>query len=96
MYGFAVMRAASGMLTPGEVIAFALYFENISAGISEISNGYGLLKITPTFCRKYFDFLDIPDENTRVLFPPKSGMTTNMSLNSDTFGSNIPTAKNMC
>ena len=36
MYGFAVMRAASGMLTPGEVIAFALYFENISAGISEI------------------------------------------------------------
>lgn len=72
MYGFAVMRAASGMLTPGEVIAFALYFENIST------------------------FSTFPTKNTRVLFPPKSGMTTNMSLNSDTFGSNIPTAKNMC
>ena len=69
MYGFAVMRAASGMLTPGEVIAFALYFENISAGISEISNGYGLLKITPTFCRKYFDFLDIPDEKYKGTIP---------------------------
>lgn len=32
MYGFAVMRAAGGMLTPGEVIAFAMYFEKISAG----------------------------------------------------------------
>lgn len=33
MYGFAVIRAASGMLTPGEVIAFAMYFEKISAGV---------------------------------------------------------------
>ncbi|MGN0620861.1 MAG: ABC transporter ATP-binding protein [Porcipelethomonas sp.] len=69
MYGFAVMRAASGMLTPGDVIAFALYFENISAGVSEISDGYGLLKITPTFCRKYFDFLDIPDEKYKGTIP---------------------------
>lgn len=69
MYGFAVMRAASGMLTPGEVIAFALYFENISAGVSEISDGYGLLKITPTFCKKYFDFLDIPDEKYKGTIP---------------------------
>lgn len=69
MYGFAVMRAASGMLTPGEVIAFALYFENISAGVSEISDGYGLLKITPTFCKKYFDFLDIPNEKYQGTIP---------------------------
>lgn len=69
MYGFAVMRAASGMLTPGEVIAFALYFEKISAGVSEISDAYGLLKITPTFCKQYFDFLDIPDEKYRGTIP---------------------------
>ena len=69
MYGFAVMRAASGMLTPGEVIAFALYFENISAGVSEISDGYGLLKITPTFCKKYLDFLDIPDKKYKGTIP---------------------------
>lgn len=69
MYGFAVIRAASGMLTPGEVIAFALYFEKISAGVSEISDAYGLLKITPTFCKQYFDFLDIPDEKYRGTIP---------------------------
>lgn len=95
MYGFAVMRAASGMLTPGEVIAFALYFENISAGVSEISDGYGLLKITPTFCRKYFDFLDIPMRSTRALSPPKSEMTTNTNLSFVMYGSNIRTQSSM-
>ncbi|MGN0618792.1 MAG: ABC transporter ATP-binding protein [Ruminiclostridium sp.] len=69
MYGFAVMRAASGMLSPGEVIAFALYFEQISAGVSEISDCFGLLKITPTFCKLYFDFLDIPDEKYKGTIP---------------------------
>lgn len=69
MYGFAVMRAASGMLSPGEVIAFALYFEKISAGVSDLSDFYGLLKITPTFCKKYFDFLDIPDEKYKGTIP---------------------------
>lgn len=69
MYGFAVMRAASGMLTPGEVIAFAMYFEQISAGVSEISDGYGMMKITPTFCKQYFDFLDIPDEKYKGTIP---------------------------
>lgn len=69
MYGFAVMRAASGMLSPGEVIAFALYFEKISAGVSDLSDFYGLLKITPTFCKKYFDFLDIHDEKYKGTIP---------------------------
>lgn len=69
MYGFAVMRAASGMLSPGEVIAFALYFEKISAGVSDLSDFYGLLKITPAFCKKYFDVLDIPDEKYKGTIP---------------------------
>lgn len=69
MYGFAVLRATSGMLTAGEVIAFALYFEQISAGVSEISDCFGLLKITPTFCKQYFDFLDIPDEKYMGTIP---------------------------
>lgn len=63
------MRAASGMLSPGEVIAFALYFEKISAGVSDLSDFYGLLKITPTFCKKYFDFLDISDEKYKGTIP---------------------------
>ena len=57
------------MLSPGEVIAFALYFEKISAGVSDLSDFYGLLKITPTFCKKYFDFLDIPDEKYKGTIP---------------------------
>lgn len=69
MYGFAVLRAMSGMLSVGEVLAFALYFEKISAGVSEVSDGLGLLKITPTFCKQYFDFLDIPDEKYMGTIP---------------------------
>ena len=69
MYGFAVLRAMSGMLTPGEIIAFVGYFDEISAGVSEISDGIGLLKITPTFCKQYFDFLDIPDEKYKGTIP---------------------------
>lgn len=69
MYGFAVMRAASGILSPGEVIAFALYFEKISAGVSELSDAYGLLQTCPTFCKQYFDFLDIPDKSYQGTIP---------------------------
>lgn len=69
MYGFAVLRAISGMLTPGEIIAFVGYFNEISTGVSEISDGMGLLKITPTFCKQYFDFLDIPDEKYQGTIP---------------------------
>lgn len=69
MYGFAVLRAMSGMLSIGEVLAFALYFEKISAGVSEVSDGLGLLKITPTFCKQFFDFLDIPDEKYMGTIP---------------------------
>lgn len=69
MYGYAVLRAMSGMLSVGEVLAFALYFEKISAGVSELSDSLGLLKITPTFCKQYFDFLDIPDEKYKGTIP---------------------------
>ena len=69
MYGFAVLRAINGMLTPGEIIAFVGYFNEISAGVSEISDGMGLLKITPTGCKQYFDFLDIPDEKYQGSIP---------------------------
>ena len=69
MYGFAVMRAAYGMLTPGEVIAFAMCFEKISAGVSAVSESLGMMKITPVFCKQYFDFLDIPDNSYRGSIP---------------------------
>lgn len=37
--------------------------------MSDLSDFYGLLKITPTFCKKYFDFLDIPDEKYKGTIP---------------------------
>lgn len=69
MYGFAVIRALSGMLTPGEVIAFALYFTEVQAGISTFSDCYSMLKISPPFCKQVFDFLDIPDEKYMGTIP---------------------------
>lgn len=49
MYSFAVVRALSGMLTPGEVIAFALYFTEVQNGISQFSDSYSMMKISPPF-----------------------------------------------
>lgn len=69
MYGFAVIRALTGMLSPSDVIAFALYFQQIQSGISNLSDGYGMLKITPPFCKQIFDFLDIPDEKYKGTIP---------------------------
>ncbi len=69
MYSFAVVRALIGMLTPGEVVAFALYFTKIQNGISEVADGVGQLKITPIFCKQIFDFLDIPDEKYKGTIP---------------------------
>lgn len=69
MYGFAVVRALSGMLTPGEVIAFALYFTEVQGGISQFSDCYSMVKISPPFCKQVFDFLDIPDEKYMGTIP---------------------------
>lgn len=69
MFGFAIIRAAGGMLTAGEVIAFAMYFEKISTGVSHVSESLGMMRITPVFCKQYFDFLDIPDEKYKGTIP---------------------------
>lgn len=61
MFGLAVYRAMTGMLTSGEVVAFALYFSQIQAGISNLSDGLGAVKVTVPFCKCVFDFLDIPN-----------------------------------
>jgi len=69
MYGFAIMRALTGMLSPSDAIAFSLYFQQIQSGISNLSDGYNMLKITPQFCKQIFDFLDIPDEKYMGTIP---------------------------
>lgn len=69
MYGFAVYRSVTGMFTPDEVVAFALYFTKVQTGISNVSDGYGVLKLCVPFCKHIFDFLDIPDEKYEGSIP---------------------------
>ncbi|MBQ3879168.1 MAG: ABC transporter ATP-binding protein [Oscillospiraceae bacterium] len=46
-----------------------MYFEKISAGVANLSEGLGMLRLTPMFCKQYFDFLDIPDEKYKGSIP---------------------------
>lgn len=69
IYGFAIVRAASGMISPGEVIAFAMYFGSIRGGLDNISNDLSNLFERTEYCRSVFDFLDIPDEKYKGSIP---------------------------
>ncbi len=69
MYGFAVIRAASGMMTPGEVVAFVVYFMRIQAGVVTFSSQLSYLFNLPKYCKRIFDFLDIPDEKYKGTIP---------------------------
>ncbi len=69
VFGFAALRAMSGMISVGEVIAFVLYFTKISEGVTEASNAYGMLMLSPPFCKQYFDFLDIADQKYKGKIP---------------------------
>ena len=69
MFGFAVYRCATGLLSAGDVIAFSLYFTQIQNGISNISEAIGWVKICIPNCRYVFDFLDIPDEKYMGTIP---------------------------
>lgn len=69
LYAFAILRAASGMLSVGEVVAFVMYFFKIRSGFfttfSQINNIFSGIP----FCEKVFDFLDIPDEKYKGTIP---------------------------
>lgn len=62
IYGFAIVRAVSGMISPGEVIAFAMYFGSIRGGLDNVSENLSNLLERSEYCGMVFDFLDIPDE----------------------------------
>ena len=69
LYGFAIARAAGGMMSPGEVIAFVMYFSRIRIGIGNISVHISQILTNTTFCSQVFDFLDIPDEKYQGTIP---------------------------
>ena len=69
MYGYAILRAAYGALSAGEVIAFVMLFTRILKGITGFSNGLTLFRIASEHCKDVFDFLDIPDEKYQGTIP---------------------------
>ncbi len=69
IYGFAFLRAASGMMTPGDIVAFVMYFAQIRDGIMDFTGSISQMLVRSNFCKEVFDFLDIPDDNYKGTIP---------------------------
>lgn len=69
LYGFAIFRATSGMMTVGEVVAFVMYFTRIQYAVLSISNVIASLFSRAPMWQQLFDFLDIPDEKYKGTIP---------------------------
>ena len=69
IYGFAIIRAASGMISPGEVVAFAMYFARVQAGFEAVSGNFSNLMEKTEYCKMVYDYLDIPDEKYQGTIP---------------------------
>lgn len=69
IYGFAIIRAASGMISPGDVFVFAMYFARVQAGFEAISNNFSNLMEKTEYCKMVYDYLDIPDEKYQGTIP---------------------------
>ncbi len=69
LYGFTVARAVSGAMTVGEIVGFVMYFNQINQGITNISDHFSQMLIAAPFCKKVFDFLEIPDEKYKGTLP---------------------------
>ena len=69
IYGFAIIRAASGMISPGDVFVFAMYLAKVQAGFDSLSGNFANLMEKTEYCRQVYDYLDIPDEKYRGTLP---------------------------
>ena len=69
LYGFTVARAVSGAMTVGEIVGFVMYFNQINRGITNISDHFSQMLVATPFCKKVFDFLEIPDEKYKGTLP---------------------------
>ena len=69
LYGFTVARTVSGAMTVGEIVGFVMYFNQINQGITNISDHFSQMLISAPFCKKVFDFLEIPDEKYKGTLP---------------------------
>ncbi|MBQ3162403.1 MAG: ABC transporter ATP-binding protein [Oscillospiraceae bacterium] len=64
-----IIRAATGMCSPGEVISTVLYFSELLTGIKYVSSSISEMPVSLKFCKYIFDFLDIPDEKYKGTIP---------------------------
>ncbi len=69
LYGFAIFRATSGIMTPGEVIAFVMYIMKIQRALGEASYHLASLLTKTAVWKQIYDFLDIPDEKYKGTIP---------------------------
>ena len=69
IYGFAIIRAASGMISPGDVFVFAMYFARVQAGFEAVSGNFSNLMEKTEYCQNVYDYLDIPDEKYQGTIP---------------------------
>lgn len=69
LYGVGIARAAGGMMSPGEVVAFAMYFMQLQNGFVEFAANISAMFTKTEFCRNVFEFLDIPDAKYKGTIP---------------------------
>ncbi|MDE6592176.1 MAG: ABC transporter ATP-binding protein/permease [Oscillospiraceae bacterium] len=56
-------------MSPGEIVAFVMYFNEIKFGIMSTSGNIGQIIVRSDFCKEVFDFLDIPDDKYMGTLP---------------------------
>ncbi len=69
LYGFAIFRAANGVMTPGEVLAFVMYIIRIQRALVDASFPLASLLTKTSIWKQIYDFLDIPDEKYKGTIP---------------------------
>lgn len=69
LYGFAVLRVIGGAMTPGGVVQFVLYFNEIRYGIQQASGNINEMLSRVSVYGQVFDFLDIPDDKYKGTIP---------------------------
>jgi len=69
LYGFAVARAVGGIMSPGEVVAFVMYFSRLQEGFVTFASNLGGMFTKAEFCQYVFDFLDIADQKYKGSLP---------------------------
>lgn len=69
MYAFAILRAAGGMMSVGEIVGSVYYFGLAQVGISNISEGWANTNLNLIYMKQSLDFLNTLDEKYKGTIP---------------------------